>query len=565
MNHRPRRPGVHLLARCAPPRRQLTGLLGWSAAEAGPALVTGLALARAVDAFRSGDLTRALAWLLAPTAALVVGAWASTRLYRVLALVVEEIRDRLSRAVVDGELGRIGLGGRRTGAPVTQLTDQIEEVRNLLSALLRTLRGTVSPLVAAALGLTLLNPLLALAVIAPTLAGLLLYAVLLPATVARTRDGAVAEEVLGDGITELFGALPQLRGLGVSRWAADRLAGQVDDVAAAQLRLAGTQSARRIVLAVGAHGPLLAVLLAGAELLPDGRVSVGDLVGATTYVLATSAPALRALVGAGGGWLVQLLVLLDRLAAVADVPDGDPDARSTRRHERDPDDEDDALLVAGRLSFSYRPQARPVLDRLCLRLRAGELLAVAGPSGTGKSTFARLVAGTIAPTAGTVSVSAGVRTCLLPQEAYVFTGSLRENLAYLARGPVADARLAAAVTAFGLGGLVDRLGDADTVIGTADLNPAERQQVVLARAFLSEADLVVLDEATCHLDAAAEAAAEAAFRAGGRTLIVIAHRLDVTDRADRVLWLDGVTAVSGTRGELVAGCAPFADLVRVTA
>jgi ATP-binding cassette subfamily C protein len=154
---------------------------------------------------------------------------------------------------------------------------------------------------------------------------------------------------------------------------------------------------------------------------------------------------------------------------------------------------------------------------------------------------------------------AGVRT-LIPQEAYVFTASVRNNLAYL--DPTVDtARMTQAVEAVGADALVARLGGLDAELVPADLSAGERQLLALVRAYLSPAPVVVLDEATCHLDPVAEARAEEAFAERRGTLIVIAHRVSSALRARRVLVLDGVTATEGDHRTLLSTSALYRELL----
>jgi ATP-binding cassette subfamily C protein len=150
---------------------------------------------------------------------------------------------------------------------------------------------------------------------------------------------------------------------------------------------------------------------------------------------------------------------------------------------------------------------------------------------------------------------------LIPQEAYVFSGTVRENLAYLCDRPPADTELSAVAAALGLDELVDRLGGLDAGVDPAALSAGESQLFALARAHLSPAPLVLLDEATCHLDPAAEARAENAFAGRPGTLVVIAHRITSARRADRVLLMDGLAVTCGTHRELLAGSGLYRDLV----
>jgi ATP-binding cassette subfamily C protein len=262
-----------------------------------------------------------------------------------------------------------------------------------------------------------------------------------------------------------------------------------------------------------------------------------------------------------------------------------------------------AVLIARGLTFAYGPHAASAVADLDLTVHEGDHLAIIGPSGIGKSTLAALLCGLLDPDSGTVTygplhessdpedaapdrvalarthpmsaapLTAGITPdpiapkaagpagatpltaadparlrVLIPQEAYVFTGTLRANLRYLNPGAT-DADLAAAVSAVGAAPLVERLGGLDASVDPRRLSAGERQLLALARAYCSPAPIAVLDEATCHLDPAAEARAEAAFAARG-TLVVIAHRAGSALRAPRVLILDGRTAAVGDHEHL---------------
>lgn len=222
------------------------------------------------------------------------------------------------------------------------------------------------------------------------------------------------------------------------------------------------------------------------------------------------------------------------------------------------------------VTFAYGPASTPVLQDLGLALPRGAHLAVVGPSGAGKSTLTALVAGLLTPSRGTVRVGghpvpgpeAAAERVLIPQEAYVFGGTLAENLGYLRPDPVPEEELLAAADAVGLTPLAGRLGGLGARVDPTALSAGERQLVALARAWLSHAPLALLDEATCHLDPGTEERAERAFAARpGGTLVVVAHRISSARRAGRVLVMDGRSTAYGTHEELMRSCALYRDLV----
>ncbi|MGK5637558.1 ATP-binding cassette domain-containing protein [Streptomyces sp. URMC 126] len=222
------------------------------------------------------------------------------------------------------------------------------------------------------------------------------------------------------------------------------------------------------------------------------------------------------------------------------------------------------------VTFAYGPHAAPVVRDLNLRIAPGTRLAVVGPSGIGKSTLTGLAAGLLVPGRGEVAVggmpardaAARAARVLIPQEAYVFSGTLAENLGYLRPHPVPEDELWAAAEAVGMAGLAERIGGFRAPVAPAGLSAGERQWIALARAYLSPAPLALLDEATCHLDQAAEARAEDAFaRRPGGTLVVVAHRAASALRADRILVMDGPHTVCGDHAELLRVSPLYRDLM----
>jgi thiol reductant ABC exporter CydC subunit len=204
------------------------------------------------------------------------------------------------------------------------------------------------------------------------------------------------------------------------------------------------------------------------------------------------------------------------------------------------------------VAFGYGPDAPPVFEELNFTVVPGERVAITGPSGAGKTTIVNLLVRFWDPSAGTVRIgdhdirsyrADDVRGLfgVVPQRVHLFNGTLRDNL-LLADGAADDERVVEACVRARLGPFLSSLADGlDTQVGDdgLTLSGGERQRVALARVFLKEAPVMVLDEATSHLDEETEAEvldAIGAF-ARGRTLIVISHRPRPLGLADRGIAL----------------------------
>lgn len=219
-----------------------------------------------------------------------------------------------------------------------------------------------------------------------------------------------------------------------------------------------------------------------------------------------------------------------------------------------------------------------VLEGTSFRIEAGQVAGLVGPSGSGKSTIAALLAAQCHPDEGVVAIGgvdlrdlgpeASDRVAYVSQDSHLFNDSVAANLRY-ARPEATDDELWAVLKQARIADLVESLPDGlETVAGEADyrFSGGERQRLAIVRMLLRPSAIVILDEATAHMDAASEAEVQAAVAEAlsGRTALVIAHRLSTVIRADIIFVLDdGVIVEQGTHAELLAENGRYAQLYRI--
>jgi ATP-binding cassette, subfamily B, bacterial len=227
------------------------------------------------------------------------------------------------------------------------------------------------------------------------------------------------------------------------------------------------------------------------------------------------------------------------------------------------------------VTFGYDPNT-PVLHDVDLTIHAGETVAFVGPTGAGKSTMAKLVTRFYDPTSGRVLIdghdikhvlveSLRRQLGVVPQEPFLFAGTVRDNIAF-ARADVSDAEVHEAIETVGLAEVIDHLPDGiDSIVHERgqSLSSGERQLIALARAFVAQPRVLVLDEATSNLDLLSESKIERALDVllEGRTAILIAHRLTTAMKADRIVVIDvGGVIEMGSHDELVAAGGRYAEM-----
>jgi ATP-binding cassette subfamily B protein len=581
--------------RFARPHRRLIGwFLVITVFDAGLVVVPPLLVQQLVDKGINGDNATLVLWLafamaIAAIADAALGfgsGWLSSLIGEGL---IYDLRTKVFAHVQRQSLAFFTR--TQTGALVSRLNN---DVIGAQSAFTSTLSGTVSNIISVVVvGITMLA--LSWQV---TLLPLLLFPILLLASrwvssrmAVLTRDRMNGNADMGNAMTERFnvGGAMLLKLFGHRETEDAMFAGKAANVRDLGVRIAVLS---RMFFAAMTLVPSLATALVygvGGYLAVQGNLSVGTVIALATLLLRLLGP-LQGLSNVRVD-VMTALVSFDRVFEVLDLPSPIQEKPGAVELPRTA-----ASLQFDDVSFSYpradeislaslenvaRAESRDsgeVLHHVGFAAEPGQMVALVGPSGAGKTTVTHLVARLYDATSGVVRVGGeDVRDVTLQsledvvgyvtQDAHMFHDTIRENLLY-ARPGADDDQIWAALEAGQIAGLVRSLPDGlDTVVGDRGyrLSGGERQRLAIARLLLKAPPIVVLDEATAHLDSESEVAVQRALDAAlaGRTSLVIAHRLSTVRDADLILVVEAGRIIQrGTHAQLLAQGGLYADLYR---
>ena len=577
-----------------PHRRLIAVFLALTVVDAALVVVTPLLVQRLVDDGIAGGDLGLVAWLAVGMAAVAVldallaltTGWFSSRIGEGLILDL--------RTAVFAHVQRLSLAfftRTQTGALVSRLNnDVIGAQRAFTSTLSSTVSNSISVVVVGAAMLLLSWQV--------TLLCLLLFPVLLLVSrwvgerlAGLTREQMDGNAALGNAMTERFnvGGAMLLKLFG-RREEEDR---QFTEKAAV-VRDLGVRIAliTRVFAAALMLMPALATAIVygvGGWLVIRGDLTIGTLLALATLLVRLLAP-LQGLSNVRID-IMTALVSFERVFEVLDLPTTVPEKQDAvtlrpgassvefdRVRFRYPRADEVSLASLEAVARKESKDSGEILHDVSFRAAPGQMVALVGPSGAGKTTITHLVARLYDVTEGVVRVGGtDVRDLTLQsledavgyvtQDAYMFHDTIRANLAY-ARPGATDEELLSALGGAQVRTLVESLPDGlDTVVGDRGyrLSGGERQRLAIARLLLKAPAIVVLDEATAHLDSESEYAVQRALDTAlqGRTSLVIAHRLSTVRDADQILVLDqGRVVQSGTHHSLLAEGGLYADLYR---
>ncbi|GGS53585.1 multidrug ABC transporter ATP-binding protein [Planobispora rosea] len=491
----------------------------------------------------------------------------NVRLYKATEASLATLRVRGFRHVHD--LSVLTQNSERRGALVSRVTGDVDQISAFMQWGGLMIIVAVGQLLVASVVMFVLSWQLALLVWAcflPLMIALPRFQRWLSAAYTRVRErtgdmlAAVSESVVGAAVIRAYGSESRT---------AERLDTAIDANKAAQARtqkiVATVFPLTEIVAAIA----LAAVVLLGVRLGADDAISEGGLVAFLFLITLFVSPmqiateVLNEAQNAIAGWR-RVLGVLDTPPDVAD-----PGA-------------DGVELPRGPITVSFEnvgfayPGGAPVLHDVSVEIPPRSRIAVVGETGSGKTTFAKLLTRLMDPVSGRVTVdgydlrevrfsSLRERIVMVPQDGFLFDGTLAENVRF-GRPGATDAEITLAMTELGLADWVEGLpAGLDTPVGQRgeSLSAGERQLVALARAYLADPDLLLLDEATSAVDPATEVRLARALEGvtRGRTAVSIAHRLSTAEAADEVLVFDrGRIVQRGPHAELVAEPGIYADL-----
>lgn len=522
------------------------------------------------DVIPNKDMAALTNLLIFVGVALLIQAITSFLLTKILSVqaqyLISELRVQVQKKVLSLPISFFD--NTKSGALVSRIMSDVEGVRNLIgTGLVQLVGGTLTAIISVVF-LIKINPWMTLFVFLPvSLFGFVaLKAFKFIRPIFRNR-GKINAEVKGR-LTETLAGVRVIKGFNaeaqenkIFEEGADRL---FQNVKKSLIATAVMSSSSTFLLGLASVG----IMGIGGYFMIQGTMTTGDFLSFTLFLGLMIAPIVQ--MSNIGSQLTEALAGLDRTEELMQmIPEEEMENRTHNLKDIE------GTIRFKQVSFAYEKN-KNVLHNIDLDIKAGQVIALVGSSGSGKSTIAGLAATFLTPTQGTVSLDGiDLSTVKLSsyrqhlgvvlQDEFLFEGTIRENILF-PRPDATEAELEAAVKAGYVNEFTDRFEKGlDTLIGErgVKLSGGQRQRISIARAILANPRIIILDEATSNLDTQSEALIQKSLNEliKDRTTLIIAHRLSTIKKADQILVVeDGNIVERGNHTELIEKQGRYFDL-----
>lgn len=458
----------------------------------------------------------------------------------------------------------------RTGDLLSRITGDIDAVEGFLETLIQDIGAEVVMLVGALVFLFKINARLTL-VLMPTIVALAISVFLFKKPLkkfARRVRNYVGD--LASLSEEAVSGIRVVKAFCAERFELDRFRTKSSELLRSRVKAKTLSAAYGSTVELWVFAGTLIVVLFGTPKVLAGTLTVGGLYAYLTYLHKLYPPVKK--LSKVNLTIQKILASGDRVFEVMSVrPEPAEGLQRDPAASPEPPPQIPAhvsgAVIFDRVSFGYDP-GNLVLKNFSLRVEPGEVVALVGPSGGGKTTVVNLLLRFYEPTSGRILIdgvpldrfplrSLRQQIGLVSQEPYLFSGTGRDNIAYACPDATEEKIIGAARVAHAHEFLAESPNGYETEVGErgGQLSGGQRQRVAIARALLRGPRIMVFDEATSHLDAESEQLIQEALEkvAQGRTVFVIAHRLSTIRRADKIVVIeDGETVEMGRHEELVS-------------
>ena len=563
---------AHLVRIAQPARLPLAGATAFAIAAVAAVLSFPIFVRRFVDEIATGTVQPSSVVLLAgvlvgSSVAFTGAAYLLARVgHRVVAALRTRLIDKMLRLKVES------FDRESTGARVSRVLSDCDAIADLVTRHAINLLTGVLLLAGAVTVMLVLDVRLTLALLACVAAA---FGVVVPVSFVLDRLSRRIQDrtaALGGILTHVFAEIRLVKAYTAEARERARCQREVEQIRALGMKVARTSAALEPLMSFASSAAIVVILVYGTVRVSHGEISIGTLTAFILYIFSIANPLIQLTQFTAG--LQKARGASVRIGEILREPDEAPALAPAelpaRRHN--------GALEFRQVSFAYPGHDTMVLRGIDLVFRPGTTTALVGATGSGKTTILSLIERFYEPTQGEI-LHNGEPVSSVPladwrrrigyvaQGAPIMPGSVRDNIVYGLAGEFSDQQVRHAAEQAGAWSFIERMPlGLDTLLIEQgnNLSGGQRQRIAIARMFLRDPDILILDEATSNLDSETEHQVRVALEAlmRGRTNVIVAHRLSTVMHADRIYFLEnGRISGSGNHSELIASHPYYARLV----